>query len=67
MSVSLPFSRVTTTMTDEHLPLVDAYHITVTVHLYKYWPLVGLTQTVCKCDTSDKVFPVFVCVPSRGF
>jgi hypothetical protein len=66
-SVSPPFSRVSTTvMADEHLPLLDACHIPVTVHLYKYWPLAGFTPTLCNCDTGHKIFPAFVCLPSRG-
>jgi hypothetical protein len=60
-SVSLPYSHFSTTvMADKLLPVVDACHIAVPVHVYKYWPLFGFTPTLCNCDTSHKIFPAFV-------
>jgi len=34
--------------------LTDTCHILETVHLYRYWPLVHLLQTVGKCDARQR-------------
>jgi len=44
---------------DKYRPLVDAFYVVGTVHLYKYWPLICYPQVVSKSGTSKRKNPIF--------